>query len=263
MPILKRHICLISIVLGLLFPITPLAAISLNLDYPEFGGFDLNRDQDLNQIIAWLYYFIVGISGIAAFFMLVLGGFEWLSSAGDPGKIKDARDRITSAILGLLLILSSYLILQVINPELITFVLPPTVGDGGNGGGGGGGGGNGGCLAENTLILTPEGYEKIQDLDVGDKVIGFDTEKDERAEIKIIRKDIHQGQFSAWVYKEIIFTWNHKIYLNNEWKEVKDLAESEIIYEGWVYNIVVESHNYFAKSGISGTEILIHNLMIK
>ena len=122
MPI--KYIFLITTVLGLFLPTVSLEAISLNLDYPEFGGFDLNVDQDLNELIAWAYYFIVGIAGIAAFYMLVLGGFTWLTSAGDATKIAEAKSKLTAAILGLLLILSSYLILRVINPELTTLRLP-------------------------------------------------------------------------------------------------------------------------------------------
>ena len=102
------------------------SAIDLNLEYPEFGGIDINNEesQDINQIIVWLYYFIVGISGFSAFFMFVWGGFKWSSSAGDPTAIAEATDIIKSAAIGVLIILSAYLILQTINPELTTLNLP-------------------------------------------------------------------------------------------------------------------------------------------
>lgn len=94
--------------------------IELNLTYPEFGGFSLNDNQNINEIVAWLYYFIVSISGISAFVMLIKGGFMWLSSAGNPSVLGEAKDIMTSAILGLIIVLASFLILQVINPELTT-----------------------------------------------------------------------------------------------------------------------------------------------
>jgi len=123
MKIAKKQIFSTILTLILLLPNFSLA-ITLNLDYPEFGGFDLNVHQDLNQIVAWFYYFIISIAGIAVFIMLIWGGFQWLTSAGSPAKIADAKDRISSAFLGLLIILASYLILQVINPELTTLNLP-------------------------------------------------------------------------------------------------------------------------------------------
>ena len=124
MKMAKRKILLSVLTLILLSPGISLAAIDLNLEYPEIMGFDLNVHQDLNQIVAWFYYFIVSIGGLAAFVMLVWGGFTWLTSAGSPARIADARDKIYSAFLGLLLILASYLILQAINPELIILNLP-------------------------------------------------------------------------------------------------------------------------------------------
>lgn len=99
--------------------------LKLNLEYPKFGGFDLNDDQDINELVAWLYYFIVSISGFSAFIMLVRGGFMWLSSAGDQGRLSEAKSIITSAILGLIIILASFLILQVINPELTILNIEP------------------------------------------------------------------------------------------------------------------------------------------
>lgn len=112
------------LLLHLFFPNIASAALRLNLDYPAFGGFDLNNNQSLTQIAAWFYYFIVGVAGLATFVMLVWGGVEWLTSAGNPTRISDAKNRITSAFFGLLIILGSWLILQVINPDLTIFKLP-------------------------------------------------------------------------------------------------------------------------------------------
>lgn len=99
-------------------------AVNLNLDYPTFGGIDINTNQDLNQIIAWFYYFTIGVSGFAAFFMSVWAGLKWSYSQGNTNTIQEAKDMLTSAALGILIILSTYLILQVINPDLTTLKLP-------------------------------------------------------------------------------------------------------------------------------------------
>ncbi|MDP4007110.1 MAG: hypothetical protein Q8P55_00745, partial [bacterium] len=72
----------------------------------------------LDNIVVWFYALIVGLSGLAAFVMIVWGGVQWMTSAGNPTKTSDAKDKIQKALLGLLLVLSSFLILQVINPEL-------------------------------------------------------------------------------------------------------------------------------------------------
>lgn len=123
MKTIKRKVLIAALVLFLLLPISS-AAIHLNLEYPEFLTFDLNRDQEINEVIAWFYYFVITIAGIAVFAMLVWGGFTWLTSTGDPSKIADAKDRIYSAFLGSLLILASFLIMQTINPELVVLKLP-------------------------------------------------------------------------------------------------------------------------------------------
>lgn len=102
-----------------------LTTLTLNLKYPTFGGFDINNTTPgILEIIAWAYALIVGISGFAAFVMIVWGGVQWLGSGGNPTAISDARDRIKSALLGLLLVLASFLILQIINPDLRILSLP-------------------------------------------------------------------------------------------------------------------------------------------
>lgn len=108
---------LCTLFLVLLLP-TFTHALALNLDYPKFGPFDLNTNQNLSEIIAYAYYFIVGIAGLAAFVMLVWGGVQWLASGAVPSQAAEARDKVRNAIAGLLLVLASFLVIQIINPEL-------------------------------------------------------------------------------------------------------------------------------------------------
>jgi len=104
----------------------PLSSLALELNYPKFGGFEMKLDMNLNQLIAWFYYFMVGVAGIATFAMLVWGGFKWITSAGNPAQLSEAKSRITSALIGLFIVLASYLILQTINPELLILRFPAT-----------------------------------------------------------------------------------------------------------------------------------------
>ena len=102
----------------------PTEAIDAQIDWPEIGGIVIEKNMKLEatlpQLVQYFFNFAIAIGGIAAFAMLVLGGFRFLTSAGNPTSQKDAKDIITSAVIGLLLLLSSYLLLQVINPDILT-----------------------------------------------------------------------------------------------------------------------------------------------
>ena len=118
-----RHIFFFVLAL-LLVPVFAYAELQLNLTYPTFGNFKITATTDILGIIAWAYAMIVGISGFAAFVMIVWGGVEWLGSAGNPSSMNSAKDKIKSALLGLLLVLASFLIIQIINPDLVSLSLP-------------------------------------------------------------------------------------------------------------------------------------------
>lgn len=118
----KQKILIFTLFLGfslLFLNILPLEAKELEISWPEFGGIQITKDTTLPQLVKYMFNFAMGIGGIAAFAMLVWGGFLYLTSVGDPSKQRNARDRITSALIGLLLLLASYLLLQVVNPDLL------------------------------------------------------------------------------------------------------------------------------------------------
>jgi hypothetical protein len=58
--------------------------------------------------------FVLGIAGGLAFLMMLLGAFQILSSADNPDTLKAGRERLTSAVIGLLLVIFAILLLQII-----------------------------------------------------------------------------------------------------------------------------------------------------
>ncbi|GMR03305.1 MAG: hypothetical protein BMS9Abin21_138 [Thermodesulfovibrionia bacterium] len=56
----------------------------------------------------------LGFAGIALFIVLLVGGFKYITSSGDPKNVEAARRTLTYAILGFVLVASAYLILRFI-----------------------------------------------------------------------------------------------------------------------------------------------------
>lgn len=54
------------------------------------------------------------ISAIAFFVILVMGGVSWLTSGGDKAKVEQAQKSITSALIGLAIVASSYAVYMLV-----------------------------------------------------------------------------------------------------------------------------------------------------
>jgi hypothetical protein len=57
---------------------------------------------------------IASLAGIAALAMLIVGGFRYLSSGGDPKAAAAARNTMTYAFIGILLLIGTWLILKIL-----------------------------------------------------------------------------------------------------------------------------------------------------
>ena len=57
---------------------------------------------------------VIALGGVALFIMLLVGGFNFLFSGGDPKKLEQARGTITQAIVGIIIMSLAYLILLTI-----------------------------------------------------------------------------------------------------------------------------------------------------
>ncbi len=78
----------------------------------------------LGTFFANMFYLWVGIAGILAVIMLMWGGIQYMTSEAIGGK-EAAKSRIWSAIIGLILVLMSWLIIFTINPQILNLNLAP------------------------------------------------------------------------------------------------------------------------------------------
>ncbi|MBU4480794.1 hypothetical protein KKH59_00575, partial [Patescibacteria group bacterium] len=98
----------------------PLSIVfALEVDWPPSPmGTDLTDSSTLTNLTQYLYEWGIAFGGLAAFIALLIAGFMYLTSVGDPQKMADARGRIIWALAGLVLLLAAWLVLNTINPDL-------------------------------------------------------------------------------------------------------------------------------------------------
>lgn len=92
---------------------TPFLSTALAVDIALNGG---NSDPGWNieQLIPFAITAVLAIAGIIFFFMLILGGIKWILSGGDKASTESARNQITAALIGLIVVFSAWAIARLL-----------------------------------------------------------------------------------------------------------------------------------------------------
>jgi hypothetical protein len=100
----------------------------LEIEYPEVGGLKPTRsDYGLPKYVKYVFNFAIWGVGFLVLVIIIIAGAQYLISIESPGMKKDSKDRISSALFGLLLLISSVIILDRIDLSLKE-LSPPEVG---------------------------------------------------------------------------------------------------------------------------------------
>jgi cytochrome bd-type quinol oxidase subunit 2 len=65
---------------------------------------------DIGSLFNSLLNIVMLIAALLVFAYLIMGGIEWITSGGDKGKAESARNKLTSAVIGLIIVAASYAI---------------------------------------------------------------------------------------------------------------------------------------------------------
>ncbi len=68
--------------------------------------------EDLGSVVGVILPYVFYIAIFITLIMLIFGGFQWMTSGGDSKATQAARGRITSALIGLVLIFVAYWLMR-------------------------------------------------------------------------------------------------------------------------------------------------------
>ena len=68
----------------------------------------------IGRLISSIFNVAIIVAAIFVFFMLILGGYGWLTAGGDKAKVEEARTRITNALIGLAIVASAWALITII-----------------------------------------------------------------------------------------------------------------------------------------------------
>lgn len=94
----------------------------LKLNWPSFGEGSLNTITEdsisLSRIVNYFYSFSLWLAVMAGFISIIIVGFTYIRSGSNPTKRKEAVDRAANIFFGIIILLSSVIILNFVNPDL-------------------------------------------------------------------------------------------------------------------------------------------------
>lgn len=103
-------------------------------DPPQVFMKEIEKTQAFPFYLQYIYHLLLSLAGIACFYALVSGGITYLVSGLTTSAVqaKTALDKISAGLTGILIILSSYIILHTLDPNLTLLYMgnPESIGGG-------------------------------------------------------------------------------------------------------------------------------------
>jgi hypothetical protein len=117
-----KSLVIAAMVLAITVPALSLTAsaadVNLGLNYVNTG---LNNT-DPRTIASNIIRILLGFLGILAVVIILIGGFKWMTAAGNEDAIADAKKILIAGIIGLVIILASWGIANFVLSSLISSI---------------------------------------------------------------------------------------------------------------------------------------------
>lgn len=79
-----------------------------NQTNPFIQGAGLSANTSIGSIVATVIQAFLGLLGIIFIILILIAGYNWMTAAGDEEKVKKAKETLSRAIIGLIIIIAAY-----------------------------------------------------------------------------------------------------------------------------------------------------------
>ena len=91
------------------------------------GGFTNLAGITIPEIVPVIIQVILIAAALVALIFLIIGGIKWITSGGDKAQVESARNTITSALIGLVVVFAAWAIIRLIELFFHISILNPTI----------------------------------------------------------------------------------------------------------------------------------------
>lgn len=92
----------------------PRVAIQLNA---SIGG--VSQLSTLQEYVGLVYRVLLGVGALVSVVLVIVAGFQWMTSRGNAGNVEKAKERIEAVVVGTILLFGAYVIARTIDPRLV------------------------------------------------------------------------------------------------------------------------------------------------
>ncbi len=119
----KKTLNKLALILGVfVILVAPVILFSQPLVYEplvKIPGLNDTSSSDLSSFVNKAYAFSISIAALLAVIKIIIAGVKWMMT-DKVGSISEAKSDIQSALIGLLIIISAVLIINIINPDILS-----------------------------------------------------------------------------------------------------------------------------------------------
>ena len=76
----------------------------------EKSGFSTDANNTIGNVMGYVIKAFIMLLGMLFVFLLVLEGYKWMMARGEEEKVREARDGIMRAVIGIIIVISAYAI---------------------------------------------------------------------------------------------------------------------------------------------------------
>jgi hypothetical protein len=116
-----KTLIIAAMALAITMPVMPVLALDLGTNAANDIGLGA---ADPKIVAVNIIHIVLGFLGLLAVIMILIGGFKWMTAAGNEDSIAEAKKILIAAIIGLVIILASWAITSFVITQFLGAMNP-------------------------------------------------------------------------------------------------------------------------------------------
>ncbi|MDP3741048.1 MAG: pilin [bacterium] len=89
--------------------------------FENICGRDAQGNYNIGTCVQQIYILALGLGAIVALLMIILAGYRYMTASGNAQQVEGAKEAFASAFIGLIVIFVAFILLYLVNPDLVRF----------------------------------------------------------------------------------------------------------------------------------------------